>query len=646
MFQPNPLNNSVMVSRCKLKFSDLVAFFCINCLFWTSQTAAADVERVQLTASRVLSLAKEDFYLSRSQSNQIVVLFLREVFEQLKPKDNPQPALTATSPLPGGINRIKGVFIDKATGGPAFVGLVDGNRPPLLVNDLLLALHCALEDESPFCSIDGPNAIALGPDWIKGTSFGASLLEADYLLKFLSSDEQICQRASITPLKSFYQEAIDESRMMSPSDVRSLIGGPGNHFKTRFWIEPGIVDAQSFGSVIYLNDFVVKVRYEHETGTPSPLDRIAIGRHTQEISDRFQNIADALPPLGRVGSLLELYLVSDVAVRANIIKKGQVPIELEVRDSIEYTSAEYQDFEVSGEGSGGIGNMTFKFPFGVAFTGGVVFRSNHPKLKPTVKMSASEALSINQTHQAGTTALSIEEFISLLGVKPSLLMPESFFAIDNDYFQFLTSLTTSENLLRIVNTTTGPLSTNSFLRAVLYISKGYFQNALQELQNGDGIPSDVQQHLAALCFLGLEKNNKGRELLMKAVAGNPSNLASRAVLVADLENRNESKQALSYINEILSAMPDNLSGIHMRAKANFSMKKYREAISDYDFYAGSDRFLTTEDVWEMAVCHRELGNRDKAAKLFQSFIDSGYGTRKQRKDAFASVKKLKEQRGK
>lgn len=233
----------------------------------------------------------------------------------------------------GGMTRLIGVVRDAASGDMILVGQRLPRRPPIQLDDFVVALRARLlYEEWPRVSIDRTEETAKSglqqvnfAQGVEDTGFGAKLLACDVILKRYSL-ELLATSPAVPSYRSFCEEEVREQAVKDGSSVVSggwssggESSGIGAEFsgrpvrtaetvQSRFWFFPQDEYTLTPGDGVFvISDLPVGVRKEvrrhREGGTPDA----AVDRPADEFAARFTRglpeIAELHPELKEIDAL-------------------------------------------------------------------------------------------------------------------------------------------------------------------------------------------------------------------------------------------------------------------------------------------------------------------------------------------------------
>jgi len=215
----------------------------------------------------------------------------------------------------GGINRVEGFVLDKASGALILVGEHEEGRAALTLDDLVVALRARLrENEWPLVSIDPtpdtPTTKKQHVRWeggIQGSAFGQTLFDADYRLKELGMG---LAETGVAGLQTCWDRDVEECERG---------GGAGEtRIRSRLWFYPITPHVVVREGVCVVRGLRMGVFTEVLSATVNgkavedlkAFKSAATEAWARDVNDRFEDLCRTQPSFNRLRGLEELTAVS------------------------------------------------------------------------------------------------------------------------------------------------------------------------------------------------------------------------------------------------------------------------------------------------------------------------------------------------
>lgn len=514
----------------------------------------------------------------------------------------------------GGINHLQGLVYDRAAEDVILIGQYNPTREPITLDDLAVALRSRLAlNEWPLVSID-PISDPQNPDkkfnWVKQsvrfgggieqTQFGADFLDADYRLKKIDMG---LLPSGIKSFKTYWD--LNEEILL-----RRRLGGVSVY--CRFWFYPvlssilvreDVVAMKNLSVGIFTEVLAAEINGETVTNLQT-FHNEAGDRFAEQVSQRYEELAQFHPSFSRLQGLLEL-----VALSKGIEEMGDPP-------KLTFWLKDYSIKAVETRKSLGILSRKGEL---FMLSGGVHLTAIALRLKSgNVNNLKEEVLSVRPHPDAVSWSLGIEEWripvppeaLTLTDAVP-LLQQAAFLREQKRYPEAIAlygeaikannnfteayiqqGITRSEqgNWVGAIKDYSQALQIDSSdARAYLYRGDargklGDFQGAITDYDQAlqmNPMLSEAYNH-RGIAYVKLNQPEKAILNYEQAIKLNPNN-AEAYVNLGNLYLRSKNyQQAINNYDTAIRINPNQAKVYNNRGLVHAELKNYQAAIADYD----------------------------------------------------------------
>lgn len=231
-----------------------------------------------------------------------------------------------------GITELKGISYKPYTGECIIFGLCDKSKPPMDINDFVVAIKETFADEVPGVTIDpvdpgnfgGIQQVKFFGQYIGKSQAGYVLYDCDYHMKMLAGGKT---PVAVPEFRSFYERIEQEYK----SGLNSCNGDLSPHEDAnRFWFYPKEPKFAKNGHEITLRDCGVQLLTERQMVNKAK-DKIKslkgkknkqAEEFCKEFTQRYEEITKVQPKYQRLGSIFNLVTISKLMYHERIDLKN------------------------------------------------------------------------------------------------------------------------------------------------------------------------------------------------------------------------------------------------------------------------------------------------------------------------------------
>lgn len=219
-----------------------------------------------------------------------------------------------------GVTEFKGISYKPATGECIIFGLCDKSKPPMNIDDFVVAIKETFSGEVPGVTIDpvdprdfgGTQTVKFFGQHTSASQFGFVLFDADYQMK------QLCAHkvpTGVPDFKSYYELAMEDYE----SELKRCNGDVSPHEESnRFWFYPTDPIFVRNGNDVIIRDYGVQLLTEKQLvdKTKGKIKNLKgkMNSHaatfSKEFSRRYEEIATTHPRYLRLKSLFNQVVIS------------------------------------------------------------------------------------------------------------------------------------------------------------------------------------------------------------------------------------------------------------------------------------------------------------------------------------------------